>query len=177
MLVVLVTFGVICHAQMRRPDASVVKSCDTELAICQALLGAVRAKEATNVVRLAAITPSLNPNGARTHPPAAVWPSHARTAGAKTACSVQSRVRSSARTRAARCSRPTSRSIARRAQRAARRGCGSVECTAVRAGARPARPSGVSPSHHAYQLYPQICGVVGGTRGLLRRVLKGYSGY
>ena len=80
MLVALVTLGVICHAQMPRPDASVVKSCETELAICQALLGTVGGKEATNVVRLAAITASLNPSGARTHSPAAAWPSHARTA-------------------------------------------------------------------------------------------------
>jgi hypothetical protein len=80
MLVALVTFGVICHAQMLRPDASVVKSCETELAICQALLGTVRNKEATDVVRLAAMTPSSTSNGARTHSPAAAWPSHARTA-------------------------------------------------------------------------------------------------
>ncbi len=80
MVVVLVTFGVICHAQLRRPDASVVKSCETELAICQALLGTVGGKEATDVVRLAAITPYLKPNGAPPHPPAAVWPSHARSA-------------------------------------------------------------------------------------------------
>ncbi len=79
MLVVLVTFGVICHAQLRRPNASVVKSCELELAICQALLGTVGGKEATEVVRLAA-TPSLKPNGVRTHSPAAAWPSHARTA-------------------------------------------------------------------------------------------------
>ncbi len=80
MLVALVTFGVICHAQMLRPDASDVKSCETELAICQALLGAVRAKEATDVVRLAAITSSSKSNGARSPSPVAVWPSHARTA-------------------------------------------------------------------------------------------------
>ena len=83
MLVALVTFGVICHAQMPRPDASVVKSCEPELAICQALLGKVGGKEATeatDVVRLAGITPSSTSNGARTHLPAAVWPSHARTA-------------------------------------------------------------------------------------------------
>ncbi len=70
MLVALVTFGVKCHAQMPRPDASVVKSCETELAICQALLGAVGAKEATHVVRLAAIMPSSSKsNGARSHCP------------------------------------------------------------------------------------------------------------
>ena len=80
MLVALVTFGVVCRAQMPRPDASDDKSCATELAICQALLGAVRAKEATDVVRLAAITPSLNYNGTIPHSPAAGWPSHARTA-------------------------------------------------------------------------------------------------
>ncbi len=66
MLVALVTFGVVCHAQMPRPDASDDKSCATELAICQALLlGAVRAKEARDVVRLAPITPSSTSNGAR----------------------------------------------------------------------------------------------------------------
>ncbi len=80
MLVVLVTFGVVSLAQMRRPDASLVKSCETELAICQALLGTVGGEEATDVVRLAAITPSLNPNGARTHSPAVTWPSYARSA-------------------------------------------------------------------------------------------------
>jgi hypothetical protein len=58
MLVALVTFGVVCRAQMPRPDASDDKSCAPELAICQALLSAVRAKEAKDVVRLAAITPS-----------------------------------------------------------------------------------------------------------------------
>ncbi len=66
MLVALVTFGVVCRAQMPRPNAAGDKSCATELAICQALLGAVPAKAATDVVRLAAITPlSSNPNGAR----------------------------------------------------------------------------------------------------------------
>ena len=78
--VVLVTFGVICHAQLRRPDASVVKSCETELLICQALLGTVGGKEASNVVHLAAITPSSESAGARSHWPAAVWPSRAWTA-------------------------------------------------------------------------------------------------
>ena len=57
-LVALVTLGGVCHAQMPRPDASDVKTCATELAICQALLGTVGGKEATDVVRLAAITPS-----------------------------------------------------------------------------------------------------------------------
>jgi hypothetical protein len=65
MLVALVTFGVVSRAQMPRPDASDDKSCATELAICQALHGAVRAKEARDVVRLAAITPSSKANGAR----------------------------------------------------------------------------------------------------------------
>jgi hypothetical protein len=78
MLVALVTLGVVCRAQMPCPDASDDKSCATELAICQALLGAVRAKEAKDVVRLAAITPwSSKSNGARRHSPAAVY---ARTA-------------------------------------------------------------------------------------------------
>ncbi len=86
MLVALVTFGVVCHAQMPRPDASDDKSCATELSICLALLGTVRGKEATDVVRLAAVPPwSSKSKGARTHPPAAVWPSHARSAWAKTA--------------------------------------------------------------------------------------------
>ncbi len=60
--------------------ASDVKSCETELAICQALLGTVSGKKAKDVVRLAAITPSWNSNGARSHSSAAVWPSHAQTA-------------------------------------------------------------------------------------------------
>ena len=65
MLVALVTFGVICHAQMGRPDATDVKSCDTEFAICHALLGAFGAQGAKDVARLAAITPSSKSNGAR----------------------------------------------------------------------------------------------------------------
>jgi hypothetical protein len=73
MLVALVTFGVVCHAQMPRPDASDVESCATELAVCQALLGAVGGKEAKNVVRLAAFTPSSKSNGARSHSPDAVY--------------------------------------------------------------------------------------------------------
>jgi hypothetical protein len=75
MLVALLTFGVICHAQMVRPD---VGSCEAEFAICQALLGSVGGKEAKDVVRLAAISPSSKSSGARS--PAAAWPSHARTA-------------------------------------------------------------------------------------------------
>ena len=69
MLVALVTFGVVCHDQMPCPDASAAKSCDAELAVCQALLGTVRSKKATGVVRLAVITPSSNPNGDRIRPP------------------------------------------------------------------------------------------------------------
>ena len=65
MLVALVTFCVVCHAQMPRSDASDDRSCATELAVCQALLGAVRAKEARDVLRLAAITPSSKAIGAR----------------------------------------------------------------------------------------------------------------
>ena len=80
MLVALVTFGVVCHAQMPRRVASDVKSCETQFANCQALLGTVGGKEATDVVRLAAITPSSTSKGARTYSPAAVWASHARTA-------------------------------------------------------------------------------------------------
>ncbi len=64
-VVALVTFGVVCHAQMPRPDASDVKSCETELASCQALLGTVGGKEAKDVVHLAAITPSSKSSGSR----------------------------------------------------------------------------------------------------------------
>ena len=78
-LVALVSFGSVSHAQKPRSVASDSKSCDSELAICQALLGAVRAKEARDVVRFAAIPLSLNPNGARTHS-SAFSPSHARNA-------------------------------------------------------------------------------------------------
>jgi hypothetical protein len=77
---VLVTLDVICHAQMPRPVVSDVKRCETELAICQALLSTFGGKEAKDVVRLAAITPSSNTNGARSHPPAADCSSNARTA-------------------------------------------------------------------------------------------------
>ena len=98
MLVALVTFGVVSRAQMPRPDASDDKSCATELAICQALLGAVRAKDATDAVRLAAFTASSKSNGVRTHSPAAVRPSHARNACAQTARTVQGLMRSSSGT-------------------------------------------------------------------------------
>jgi hypothetical protein len=64
-LVALVTFGVVCHAQMPRPDASDVKSCAAELASCQALLGSFGGKEAKDVVHLAAITPSAKSSGSR----------------------------------------------------------------------------------------------------------------
>ena len=77
-LVALVTFGVVCHAQMLRPDASDVKSCATELASCQALLGSVGGQEAKDVVHFVVITPSSESSGARS--PAAALPSHARTA-------------------------------------------------------------------------------------------------
>ncbi len=79
-LVALVTLGGICHAQMPRPDASDVKSCETELAICEALLGTVGGKEAKGVVRLVGVAPSSTSRGARSRSPAAGWPSHARTA-------------------------------------------------------------------------------------------------
>ncbi len=53
----LATFGVICHAQMTpQDDASVVTSCEAELASCQAVLGAVGTKKAEDVVPLAAVT-------------------------------------------------------------------------------------------------------------------------
>jgi hypothetical protein len=64
---------------------------------------------------------------------------------------VQGHMHSSARTRAAQCSRPTPRSTARRAQRAAQRGCGTVKRTAVRAWTQQAR---VSPGRR--RLYPCI---------------------
>ncbi len=64
-LVALVTFGAVCQAQMPRPDVSDDKSCETELANCQALLGTVLAKEAKDVLHLAAITPSSSSRGAR----------------------------------------------------------------------------------------------------------------
>jgi hypothetical protein len=69
-LVVLATFGVVCHAQLTPQDASGVTSCEADLAKCQALLGAVGAKEAEGFVHLAAVTaetgtPSLAAKGAR----------------------------------------------------------------------------------------------------------------
>ena len=69
-LVVLATFGVVCHAQMTPQDASGVTSCETELASCQAVLGAVGNKQAKDAVPLAAVidetgTPSSASKGAR----------------------------------------------------------------------------------------------------------------
>jgi hypothetical protein len=52
----LATFGVVCHAQLTPQDASGVTSCETELASCQAVLGAVGTKNAEDVVPLAAVT-------------------------------------------------------------------------------------------------------------------------
>ena len=49
-LVVLATFGVVCHAQMPRPDASGVTRCEIQLASCQAVLGKVGAREADGLV-------------------------------------------------------------------------------------------------------------------------------
>ena len=67
-LVALVTFSVVCHAEKPRRLASDVKSCETQLAICQALLGTVGGQEAKDVVDLAATTtPSSKSTGARSH--------------------------------------------------------------------------------------------------------------
>ncbi len=55
-LVVLATFGVVCPAEMAPHDASGITSCEAELAKCQALLGAVGAKEAEDKAPLAAVT-------------------------------------------------------------------------------------------------------------------------
>ncbi len=65
------TFGVVCHAQMApQDDASGVTSCETELASCQAVLGAVGTRKAEDIVPLAAVTaktgtPSSASKGAR----------------------------------------------------------------------------------------------------------------
>jgi hypothetical protein len=161
-LVVLATFGVVCHAQMTPEDASGVTSCETELASCQAVLSAVGAKKAEDVVPLAAAaaetgkchcTPSSASRGARLRcspPPIRLACTDCVRIDARglrvctrTARAVQSHVRSSARTRAARCSRPTACSTKpSRTQRAVQSCCGTVKRTAVRAWARPA---GVSP--------------------------------
>jgi hypothetical protein len=67
---VLATFGVVCYAQMTPQDASGVTSCETELASCQAVLGAVGTKKAEDAVPLVAVTaetgtPSSASKGAR----------------------------------------------------------------------------------------------------------------
>jgi hypothetical protein len=69
-IVVLATFGVVCHAQMTPQDASGVTSCEAELASCQAVLGADGTKKAEDIVPLAAVTaktgtPSSASKGAR----------------------------------------------------------------------------------------------------------------
>jgi hypothetical protein len=69
-LVLLATLGVVCHAQLTPQNASGVPSCETELASCQAVLGAVGTKKAEDVVTLAAVTtetgtPSSASKGAR----------------------------------------------------------------------------------------------------------------
>ncbi len=60
-LVVLATVGVVCRAQMTPQDASGVTSCETELASCQALLGAVGTKKAEDEVPLATVTAETGP--------------------------------------------------------------------------------------------------------------------
>ena len=144
---VLATFGVVCHAQMTPQDASgATTSCEAELASCQAVLGAVGTKKAEDVVPLAAVTaetgtPSSASEGARLRsspPPIRLActdcvdarPLHVY---ARPARAVQGHVRSSARTRAARWSRPTARSIPSRTQPAAQLCCGTVKRKAVRA--------------------------------------------
>ena len=57
----LATVGVVCRAQMTPQDASGVASCETELAKCQALLGAVGTKKAEDVVPLATVTAETGP--------------------------------------------------------------------------------------------------------------------
>ena len=69
-LVVLATFGVVCHTQMTPQDASGVTSCEAELVSCQAVLGAFGTKKGEDVVPLAAVTaetgtPSSASKGAR----------------------------------------------------------------------------------------------------------------
>ncbi len=60
-LVVLATVGVVCRAQMTPQDASGVTSCETELASCQAVLGAVGTERAEDVVPLATVTAKTGP--------------------------------------------------------------------------------------------------------------------
>jgi hypothetical protein len=155
---VLATFGVVCQAQMTPQDASGVTSCEIQLASCQAVLGKVGAREADGLVPRAAImaetgTSSSASKGGRlrSSPIACQSPGthglHAHRRQALHVCArpvraAQGRVRSSARTRAARCSRPKPRRTPSRMQPAAHPCCGTVERIAVRAGGRPA---GVSP--------------------------------
>jgi hypothetical protein len=69
-LVVLITFGVICHAQMTPQDA-----CQAELAKCQVVLGAVGAKEAEGFVHLAAVIAETGmPSPASKGAPIALYP-------------------------------------------------------------------------------------------------------
>ena len=165
-LVVLATFGVVFHAQMTPHDASGGTSCEAELANCQALLAAVGAKEAKGVLSLSSVTAETGtPSSASevaqiafypaADPPALPSPPPIRQAStgcvgidagtlrvcARPARAVQGHVRSSARTRATRCSRPTTRSTPSRTQRAAQPCCGTVQRIAVLAWARPARVS------------------------------------
>ncbi len=65
---VLATFGVVCRAQMTPQDASGVTSCETELASCQAVLDAVGAQKAEDVVPLAASSSSRPGKETRTYP-------------------------------------------------------------------------------------------------------------
>jgi hypothetical protein len=167
-LVVLATFGVVCHAQLTPQDdaSGVDTSCEAELASCQAVLGTVGTKNAEDVVPLAAVTaetgtPSSASKGARWRcSPPPIRPActdcvriddRALRVCTRTARAVQSHVRSSARTRAARCSRPTARTTPSRTQPAAQPCCGTVERTAVCASASPAR---VSPGRS--HLYPYV---------------------
>jgi hypothetical protein len=168
---VLGTFGVVCHAQMTPQDASGVTSCETELASCQAVLGAVGTKKAEDGLPLAAVnaetgTPSSESKGARLRcspPPIRLActdcvrkDARALRVCTRTARAAQGHVRSSARTRAARCSRPTSRRIKpSRTQPAAQPCCGTVERTAARVIRRVwARPARVSPGRS--HLYPYV---------------------
>jgi hypothetical protein len=103
-LVVLVTVGVVCHAEMKMPraDASDVKRCEPELASCLALLGGAGAKEATYLAQHAAIiaktgTPSSASKGARSRQPAARFAWHARIAWSLTPDAARVRTASSCR--------------------------------------------------------------------------------
>ncbi len=160
-LVALATFGVVCHAQMTPHDAPGVTRCEIQLASCQAVLGKVGPRAADGLVPLVAIqaetgTSSSASKGARVRssPIACQSPAmhglHAHRRQALHVCArpvraAQGRVRSLARTRAARCCRPSPRS---RTQRAAQPCCGTVERTAVRAGDR--RPRVCPGRSHLY---------------------------